>query len=109
MKRLSDKLKDILGDLRCRFEELYGDRLVEMVLYGSQARGDAEPDSDIDVLVVLKGEVSPVDEIHRTLDAVEEISLDNDVTIACMFVSESEFVEDQTPLLINIRREGMGV
>jgi predicted nucleotidyltransferase len=27
-----------------------------MVLFGSQARGDANADSDIDVLVVLKGQ-----------------------------------------------------
>ena len=43
--------------LRSHFEQLYGDRLTQMVIYGSQARGDAHPDSDIDVLVILKAPV----------------------------------------------------
>ena len=53
----NDKLKNILTQLRSHFEQLYGDRLTQMVLYGSPARGDAHPDSDIDVLVVLKAPV----------------------------------------------------
>ncbi|MEG4457023.1 nucleotidyltransferase domain-containing protein [Microcoleus sp. N9_A1] len=57
--KVNDKLKTILTQLRSQFEQLYGDRLTQMVLYGSQARGDAHPDSDIDVLVVLKGQVNP--------------------------------------------------
>ncbi|MEG4505403.1 nucleotidyltransferase domain-containing protein [Microcoleus sp. F6_B4] len=56
---INDKLKNILMQLRSHFEQLYGDRLTQMVLYGSQARGDARPDSDIDILVVLKGQVNP--------------------------------------------------
>ena len=56
---INDKLKTILTQLRSHFEQLYDTRLVTMVLYGSQARGDARPDSDIDVLVVLKGQVNP--------------------------------------------------
>ena len=59
------RLKTILAELRSRFEALYGDRLVKLILYGSQARGDAEPDSDIDVLVVLKGPVQVGTEIER--------------------------------------------
>jgi predicted nucleotidyltransferase len=30
-------------------------RLHQMMLFGSRARGDAEPDSDMDVLVILEG------------------------------------------------------
>jgi len=39
-----------------------------MVLFGSQARGDAESGSDIDVLGMLKGAVSPCEEIARTIN-----------------------------------------
>ena len=35
------------------------------MLYGSHARGDARPDSDVDLLVVLRGEYEPYREIRR--------------------------------------------
>ena len=49
---MEGKLAAILPGLRRRFEVLYGERVVRMLLFGSQAWGDAEPVSDIDVLVV---------------------------------------------------------
>ena len=67
---MSEKLKAILAALRSHFEEIYGDRLVKMVLFGSQARGEADADSDIDVLVVLKGEVNPSCGCHLSTGAI---------------------------------------
>lgn len=106
---MSAKLHDILAELRRRFEALYGPRLVRMVLYGSQARGDAEPGSDIDVLVVLNGEVDPCREIDRTIDEVVAVSLENDVVISCVFMGEQRFLHRNGPLLRNIRREGVAI
>jgi len=99
----------VLRELRSRFERLYGPRLVSLVLYGSQARGDADPGSDIDVLVVLDGDVEPCGEIARTELAVADVSLDHDVAIACFFVSGEQFETEQSPLLMNVRREGAPV
>ncbi len=50
---MNEKLTAILGELRNYLENLYGKQLVHIVLFGSQARGDARPDSYIDVLIVL--------------------------------------------------------
>jgi predicted nucleotidyltransferase len=106
---MNSGVQPILAELRCRFEALYRERLVKMVLYGSQARGDADPGSDIDVLVVLKGIVSPCDEVARTEDEVAELSLNHDVVVTCVFVSEERFEREQSPLLLNVRREGIPV
>jgi predicted nucleotidyltransferase len=76
-------MKSALAELRRRFEALYGERLVQMILFGSQARGDAEPGSDIDVLVVLRGEVSPCEEIARTIEDVADVSLYHNEVVSC--------------------------
>jgi predicted nucleotidyltransferase len=59
-------LDSVLSALREGMEQVYGERLVRMVLYGSRARGDAESGSDLDVLIVLAGTVDPGEEISRT-------------------------------------------
>ena len=98
---------NILTELRNRFEVLYGERLVRMVLFGSQARGDAEPSSDIDVLVVLKGPVAPGDEIARTSEIKAALSLQYDVVISWTYVSADRYATERSPLLLNVRREGI--
>jgi len=106
---MNEKLKAILAVLHGSFEALYGDRLVKMVLYGSQARGDADPGSDIDILVVLKGSVNPGDEIARTGETIADLSLQFDEVISCVFMDEDRFRHRNGPLLRNIRREGIVV
>jgi uncharacterized protein len=96
-----------LRKLRQGFEALYGERLVQMILFGSQARGDAEPESDIDVLVVLQGPVDPGEEIARTGELTAGFSLEHDVVVSRAFVSTEQFFDEQSPLLLNVRREGV--
>jgi predicted nucleotidyltransferase len=80
-----------------------------MMLFGSQARCDAEPGSDIDILVVLSGQVSPCEEIARTIKDVDDVSLHHNEVVSWVFVSEEQFEHERSPLLLNIRREGVSV
>lgn len=106
---MDSQLRVILGELRNRLERQYGPRLAKTVLYGSQARGEAEPGADIDVLVVLEGLVDASAEIARTEFDVADISLAHNVVITCVFVSRDQFEREQSPLLMNVRREGVAV
>lgn len=99
----------IAADLRQQLGSLYGSRLNHVVLFGSQARGQASEGSDIDVLVVLEDPVNPHEEISRTIDIVSAISLQHDVLLSCVFVGRSEFIYGGSPLLANIRVEGVPV
>jgi len=106
---VDDKLKIILAELRSLLETFYGERLMRIVLFGSQARGDAEPGSDIDVLVVLGGDVSPAEEIDRTSEILANLSLQFSEVVSCVFIDEERFIHRNGPLLRNIRREGVAV
>ena len=101
------EVRKIIAAFRERLEVMYGARLVHLVLFGSHARGDADPGSDIDVLIVLYGEVNPGEEIKRTGGIVSELSLENDVVISCIFMDEDRYLHRNGPLLRNVRREGI--
>ena len=89
--------------------ELYGSRLVLLVLYGTQARGDAELGSDIDVLVVLEGEVAPFHEIEHVTPITADLSLKHDVVISCVYVSAERYYREKSPFMLNVRREGVAL
>lgn len=47
-------LNKILKEVRKAYENVYGDKLVKVVLYGSYARGDYDNESDIDIVRLVK-------------------------------------------------------
>jgi predicted nucleotidyltransferase len=88
---------------------LYGDRLKAVVLFGSWARGDAHPESDVDLLVVLDEVLSRRDELARMSDVLWRHSLEHDVVVTELPVSETEYRESDEPLLVRARAEGVPV
>jgi uncharacterized protein len=103
----AERLNAVLRELREGVEGIYGERLVRLVLFGSQARNDAKPDSDIDVMVVLRGAVRDGEEIQRTSVLRAELCSQHLVVISCVYVSEEEFSRENSPLMLNVRREGV--
>jgi predicted nucleotidyltransferase len=101
------KIKEVLMEFRAELEKLYGDRLKNIILYGSWARGDATKKSDIDLLIVLGEEVIPGKEIDRMIEIITEINLKHNVLISVYPVSEKDYSTVNSPLLINVRREGV--
>lgn len=97
----------VLRELRVGLQGIYGDRLEKIILFGSEARGDARSTSDIDILLVLKGPVKPSYEIDRLDALLAEINLTYGrlVGIVPISVVDYEIVED--PFLRNVQREGI--
>ena len=102
-------VREILKEFREEIEKLYGKRLKSIILYGSWARGDATDDSDIDVLIILGGKAIPGKEIDRMIDIITEINLKYGVLISVYPISEEGYSTINSPLLINVRREGVSL
>ena len=58
-------------------------------------------------MLVLQGEVDPNREIQRLSSFASGLSLKHDVVISCVYVSEANFGNEQSPLMLNVRREGV--
>ncbi|MCA6502285.1 MAG: nucleotidyltransferase domain-containing protein [Pseudanabaena sp.] len=100
-------IKPILNELKQELQELYGDRLVKLILFGSHARGEANPDSDIDLLAVLKSPVSQVQEISYMSDLRVKILLERDELVSIIPITEEDFSKRNVSFLRNIRKEGI--
>jgi len=103
------RIKKLLKEFKQGLVRIYGKRLKAIYLYGSYARGEARPDSDIDVLLVIKDDFNYIEMLKRSDNFAVSLSLENDVVISRAFVSEKEYKEKQSPFLINVRREGVPV
>jgi len=101
------ELENILREFREKTEKLYGKRLKNIILYGSFATGQATQDSDIDLAIVLEGDVAAGKEIDRMIDIITEINLDYGVLISVYPVSEKNYISVNSPTLLNIRKEGV--
>ncbi len=97
----------------------YGDQVEALVLFGSHARGEAAPDSDIDLLVVLNREYLPDkndvylvgygNPVWEDLTAHSlDILLEYDVYISPTLISLREY-QQWSPLMENVQGEGVSL
>jgi predicted nucleotidyltransferase len=100
-------IKIIMQEFNSFLVNLYKDDLVKTTLFGSWARGEETDSSDIDILVVIKGEIIPGREIDKMVDLITEMNMKYDVLLSVIPVSEKDYDELQLPLFKNIKSEGI--
>lgn len=103
--------KEIIALFKKKLKEVYGENLVDIILYGSYARGEQEEGSDIDLFVLLKEINDFWKEVHKIADIAFDISeiFDYKIFISAIPETIDEFQNKVTPLFLNIKREGIRV
>lgn len=102
-------LESLLADLRSELDNLYGDRLIQLVLYGSQVRGAVHKESDVDVLVVRGGPVEPGEEIRRVGPVRTRVGLRHEQAVSLLPVSKTDYENRTSAWLQNVREEGHAI
>ena len=100
-------VKKLLAELKKGLTEIYGPRLKAVYLFGSYARGDYHEGSDLDVMIVLDTYKSYWDELVRSAELASDLSLEYDVTVSRMIMTEERWKKGDLPVLMNIRTEGI--
>jgi predicted nucleotidyltransferase len=94
------KCKEIL-------EKHYGDRFGGLILYGSQARGQADEGSDIDLLVLLNGPFDYFQEIWNLAELLYPLQLESDRLISVKPAAMPDFQAGILKLYRHARRQGI--
>lgn|SRR3990170_2479611 len=99
----------IVRILGLRLRQAYGQRLRGVYLFGSRARGDHEPDSDVDVLIVLDRIEGYGRDLRLSGDAVSNLSLASGLSISRVLASEASWRECDRPFLRAIAPDAVAV
>jgi predicted nucleotidyltransferase len=100
-------LAEILQKCKSILENHYRSRFRGLVLFGSAARGEAGPESDIDLLVLLDRPDDYFGELRTIVDLLYPVQLESDRLISAKPAPADDFDQGRTPLYRIAQREGV--
>ncbi|NUM52597.1 MAG: nucleotidyltransferase domain-containing protein [Candidatus Hydrogenedentes bacterium] len=103
------KTAELHARVRVALRHSFGDRLRQVVHYGSTARGDERSDSDVDYLVVIEGPVRLGDDLDKIVQSLYPIQLEIDRPIHAMPVDELDFEAGAYGLYRAAKRDGAAI
>ncbi len=115
--QLDLKEEQMLAELKAALQERFREKLQRIVLFGSRARpdsigarGDAMPNSDIDVAVIVKSLDRKLK--REILDIVADLELKHLTPISMLVFSTQEFdhlLKRERRIALDIAREGIAL
>ncbi|GAB4021379.1 nucleotidyltransferase domain-containing protein [Spirosoma migulaei] len=105
---INPEIEPIIREFKETLHSLYGDRLRNVVLFGSYARGDYNEDSDIDLMIVLNDEkVNTYAELFRLSEFTMDFILRYGKAVSVLPTSAQRYQQSFGPVYQNARREGL--
>jgi predicted nucleotidyltransferase len=104
MKDIDTILKRLKKDLKAALGEKIGD----LILFGSYSRGDNTEYSDVDLLILINSRLTR-DETRKVDDLIADYSLEHDVVISGLVYPIETYQRFNTPFLLNIKEDGIVV
>ena len=82
---------------------------VQTILYGSEARGDAQPDSDIDLLILVDADKLTYSDKDKIIAPFYDIELETGIIISTLIMPRKEWENRPflTPFQLNVNKEGV--
>ena len=108
LEHLNYKETTAVSEIKERVKALVGDRLLGFYLFGSKARGDYDPESDVDLAIVVEGLDREMK--SKIIDIVVEIELKHLVVFSSLVLSWKDFVDLRTRerrIALDIENEGI--
>ncbi len=105
-----NQLNDILSEVQRQSAMLFGDRLVDVILYGSYARGDYDAESDIDIMILAEIDSSLAASFLCELrDSVYMLEIEKDCVISLCVTPNDNFQKYKkvSPFYKNVWEEGI--
>ena len=98
----------ILTDLKAHLKNNYGDSVHDVILFGSQMRGDSTQYSDYDILIVLDNDYTGRDE-NQILDLCYDIDLKYNILLDVHLLSRNELssIRGRQSVFINALKSGI--
>ncbi|MCD4784788.1 MAG: nucleotidyltransferase domain-containing protein [Candidatus Eremiobacteraeota bacterium] len=106
----NEEVKDLLNDIIKKYKKIIKDKLIEIVLIGSYARGDEEEYSDIDIIALIDDSDKNIKTLDRKLeDFNHELTMKYEILVSPILISYSQFREyrDILPFYMNVEKEGV--
>ena len=110
VKKTEKELKIITDNLIHMLLDGSDLNIEKIILYGSYARGDANEESDIDIMVLCDNREEELDRKRRDINRIgSRISLENDIDVAVRLKDQNQFMDwlSVVPFYQNVDREGI--
>ena len=100
--------KKALMELKDSLNEILGDRIIGLILYGSRARGDHDKESDIDIAIIIRGLTRKLK--NQMFDRIVDIELKYLTPLSTLVLSEEDFEflkKRERRIALDIDKEGI--